>query len=169
MSAHEQSIEDLEAAGNLTCLRREWLAERVAQVLGAALLIAGVLGLFGRGPLTWMQATSDDGSLTVDYYTTERYESDSELRLTIHRPASEMIRLKIDRAFLDVTTPNGIWPPPLKTETIGNALVCTFQLGTGQQEQEVVYYYQHETYGVVKYQVSVDGGEPVNVSQFVFP
>jgi hypothetical protein len=167
MSGHEQSIEDLEAADNLACLRREWLAERLAQVLGAALLIAGVLGLFGRGPLTWVKATSDDGSLTVDYYSAERYESDSELRLTVHQPAAEMVRLKIDRAFLDVTTPNGIWPPPLKTETIGNSLVCTFQLGTGKQE--VVYHYQHETYGVVKYQVSVDEGEPVYVSQFVFP
>lgn len=169
MSDEVRSIHDLEQPEQLAHVRWEWYVERAAWLLGAILLIAGVLGLFGQGPLTWSEAANRDASLVVRYYSVDRYSSDTELRLVVDHSDQQTVRVRIDRSFLNVTTPQGIWPPPIATETSGDSLVFTFQLGKTIPEREIVYHYKHETYGKVRFNVSVEGGEPVTVSQFVFP
>jgi hypothetical protein len=166
--AEQQSILNLEQPSELAFVRGEWVAERIGWLVGALLLTAAVLGAFGQGGFGWRSVASSDRSLLVEYDAIDRYQADSKLRLVLPPGTPLPVRIRIGRDFLNDTTPVALWPPPSKVESRDGALECTFEFGS-EGPHEIVYRYQHETYGPLKYQVSVEGSEPVTVSQFVFP
>lgn len=171
MADGEKSVQDLEKPEPLSHQRREWLVERIGWAVAGLLLAAGLLGYLGRGPLTWTRIASEDQSLALEYYWTEHYQADSELRMFVDESAGseDAVRIAVARSFLDETTVQGIWPPPVSTEAEEDRLIFTFKLGKKPAERKIVYHYKHETYGPLSGEIAVVGHPPAAISQFVFP
>lgn len=93
--------------------RRNWLAERVAWVCLAALLLAAALGVFGSGVLARAHKATDSGALTADYEQALRRDAPATLTVTLGSPAEPLpsqTTLSIEgdlltRAHIDRITP----------------------------------------------------------------
>jgi hypothetical protein len=93
---------------------REWRAERVGWVVLAFLVLAALLGVFARGPLSETTAASSDGNLNIAYerfaHKTARTEFDVRLA---HAPQDARIRLS--PSFLQTYDIEVLYPVPLRS------------------------------------------------------
>ena len=75
-------VGDLEIDQDLRFQKREWAFERASWVVMALVVLAGLLGLLGRGPMSDQTAVSGDGLVTVELRDGERQVVEvDELRL----------------------------------------------------------------------------------------
>lgn len=91
--------------------RRSWIAERIGWGVLVLLVLIGLSGAFGSGPLSWQ--TASRGSLSVDY---ERFQRATRLaRFTFEtRPQTEPeLRLHLNEAFQRNFEISKIQPEPV--------------------------------------------------------
>lgn len=171
MSSDESSLRDLESPQALRTQRIEWIAERLGWLLIAAVVLAGLLGLLGRGPLSHTRRTSSDGAIVVEYHALERYHAPTQLlvRLRDEARASPQVRLAVSRRFADATTEESIVPRPILVESRGDELIYTLRISDIDEQGAILIRYEHDTFGSLPYHVRIDGQSEVPVSQFVFP
>ena len=171
MPANHKSVHDLETHDNHVHNRREWVLERIGWCVAGAILLAAVLGLLGPGPLSHEQASSADGSIAMDYYSIERYESPAKLRIWVRakEQRGDSVRLAISRNFTDRVTPETIVPNPVSVEASGKYVVYTFRVRDLAEDQPIVFRYKHDSYGSLDFAVGTTGHEPLQVSQFILP
>ena len=167
----QRSIEDLEAPQRLSHQRWEWVIERVGWALMACVVVAGVLGGLGPGPLGSCEAVSPDGSLTVNYYAVERIAAPNSLELQITPGSTEQskIELSLSRSFADGANVESLVPSPAETRATDSAIIYTFLADDLSHGNKIVCRYQHEHFGVLKYQVSIANGQPIAIRQLVLP
>lgn len=79
--------------------RRAWRIERVGWYALLVLIGLTLLGLFSKGPLSTVKATSHDGSLTVDYERFSRNGAEERMVITARGQPGQ---------HLDVTLPAGL-------------------------------------------------------------
>jgi hypothetical protein len=166
------STSDLESPDHAREVRMETVCERIGWVLIVLVLIAALLGLLGPGPLSYRKQTTADGSLSVDYNLIERYEAPAELRMAVDPPSVEEgeVRLSISRSFVDEVTPQSISPVPIAIETVGDRMIYTFKMkDLNQQEGRIVAKFQIDEYGVMEYDVGLEGRETMRITQYVLP
>lgn len=171
MSAPEHTINDLKGPSADRRHLIDWIVQRIAWLGIVLILLAGLLGFLGQGPLSQRHATAEDRSLSVVYHAIERYESPTELTinvLKIPRDAS-VLRLRISKDFCDAATPENISPPPRTTTTLaGDDVVYEFAVAD-VEHAKIVYRYSHDEPGRLAYQIALDGQTPVHVRQYVLP
>ena len=75
--------DELAVGEDLDFQRKWWKVERGIWIFFLLLVIADVLGAFGRGWLAKAHRSTQDGSLDVTYERVERYSTPSILRVTL--------------------------------------------------------------------------------------
>ena len=73
--------EELAVGSDLEFQRRWWRFTRALWLFFAAVIVADLVGVFGRGPIANATARSPDGAMTVRYERIERYGAPSVLRI----------------------------------------------------------------------------------------
>jgi hypothetical protein len=153
--------------------RRAWVVQRVGWVLMVLLVLAAVVGLLGSGPLSHATAHVPQ-RLSVDYQRFARYETSETL--TIRVPPAAMadgvVRLSINRDFLDASKVESVVPAPLRVESAAGRLVFVFAAAEPQAPLEVTLSFQPERIGRRRAVVAVESaGEPraVTFHQLVYP
>lgn len=171
MSPTGETIEKLDAPERVSHQHWEWTIERLGWIVMAGLIVTGLLGGLGRGPLTWRDVSSEDGSLRAKYYAVERAAAPTQLALwwDSSQVSEAKIEVAISRSFSDGTTLDSIVPEPLSVATGEGQIVYTFAAADSAAGGKVVFQYQHEEFGPFEYQVAIEGREPVRVRQFVLP
>lgn len=148
--------------------RREWRIERIGWVLMAAVVIAGLLGVWGHGPLSSAEARS--GRLAVTYERFTRNVGQSELIVRAAPGSAEggLIRVRISQDYLATNQVQAITPEPASTEAAAGDLV--FEFPAKDQSGLVLRIDTRPTggMGVRKAKVSVLN-ESVRIRQFVYP
>ena len=148
----------------------EALVERVGWIAAGVILLVALAGFLGRGPLSFRQAAAEDGSLTVRYYLTERYEAPCELKIWFTLPTpEETVRLAVSRAFAYLTTAESIVPEPAGVEIQAEDIVYTFQAADIRAGSHVTYRYTNDDFGWLQYAIRLEGHPSVKVTQFVLP
>ncbi len=167
---------DLESPSQKKIVEREWVAERIGWFVLAAFVIAALLGLLGPGPLSRCRSTSPDKTLTVEYYSIQRYSAPAELHihLTALDEREEVVRLRFKRSFTDHTTIEKIVPEPTVTEARGDWIIYSFRMSDLNPGGLIHFRYQHDSFGFLKHGlgiVEVDNteGAAVAITQFVLP
>src|SRR4051794_40698086 len=96
-------VRDLEIEQDLAYQRREWAFERVGWLLLGLLLLAALVGLLGRGPLSNTTAGDPGGPLRVEYQRFLRHRSTSTLRVHLGPNAARgnEAHLWLDREYLE--------------------------------------------------------------------
>lgn len=151
--------------------RREWRMERIGWLVMALLLVAGLLGLFGYGPLSQGQA-GDPGTLSVEYDHLQRASAPSEYRFTVAPSLVRdgELRLRFDDALLDEVDMESIIPEPKEVRSGPGYTEFVFAVNPGKgPPARVQFQFQQATFGHVRGNVTADGAAPLVIDQFIYP
>jgi hypothetical protein len=144
---------------------REWKVQRTAWLLFGVVVLAGVLGIFGRGLLSGASVT--DGDLHVRYERFERLQRPTKIQFQIGANAEETTRVFIDRAYLDAVRIESITPQPEKV--VANPGGSIYDFAAAGAPMVVTIYLEMEQFGVVKGQIGRAGGSTLSFKQLVYP
>lgn len=144
--------------------RRVWLFQRGAWVIFAIILIACLLGLFGKGGvLSRGHIEADSGA--IDYPALSRWSARDQLRLVL-KPSSADQSLVVDAAFLDTFTVEGIDPPPRSVFVKAGLIHYIFQPDT--EPRRVIFRLAVEAPGLHRPRIGLDRAV-FQRSIFIFP
>jgi hypothetical protein len=145
--------------------RRFHVVQRVAWWLLALVPVAAVAGLFGGGLFSETTAGGGAAGVTVSYDRFARMTADTEFELRLERAEGET-PVRISRTLLDGYQVSEVRPEPLRVVTRPDHVEYVF---AGTASGSVRFTVQPDTVGSSSGTVSVAGGAPVQISQFVFP
>jgi hypothetical protein len=150
--------------------RLEWQFERAGWGAIGLLLAGGLAGLFGDGPLAGAEAVTDDGRATLRYDRIVHRGTPSELELTL-APASggdTLLRISVDRTFLDAVEVQHIVPEPVLTAASSERVEYQFRRLDHGQPAKVVFSIAPVAVGARHGSIGTTSG-PLAIEQVVLP
>ena len=139
--------------------------QRVAWWVLALVPIAAVAGLFGGGLFLETTAGGPASGGTVSYDRFARMTADTQFEIRLAR-ADGPTAVTISRALLDRYQVGEIRPEPVRVVTRPDHIDYTFAASAGGK---ALFEVQPDSAGSSSGTVTVAGGAPVRVHQFVFP
>ena len=161
--------EDLELETDESFQRNEWRIQRAGWIVWSLVIIAGLIGLLGSGPMSHKETTAADHSLKINYDRYLHYHHPTQLTLSVGEIADDELQIKIDRALLDRLQVERIEPEPLQAEITDDGVIYTFMQKASSQNVKVIFHVDYERFGDSQGTVEVVGHEPVTLKQFVYP
>jgi hypothetical protein len=161
--------EDLELQTDESFQRNEWRIQRVGWIVWFLVIVAGLIGLLGSGPMSHQEISAADGSLAIGYDRYLHYHHPTQLILSPGEIAADELRIKFDQALLDRLQVERIEPEPLKAELIDDGVIYTFMQKPSSQNVKVIFHVDYERFGASRGTVEVVGHEPLTLKQFVYP
>lgn len=163
-----REVGDLQIAEDMPFQERMWRAERIAWACFALLILAGLLGLFGGGPLS--TATIERGPLRVAYNRFERFGRPGTLEVQIAPAASsETAEIWLPHAYLQQLEVTSIAPQPREVRDDGEGLIYIFDLSQPGQAARITFHIMPMRPGPLSGAVGSGAGEPARFTQFVYP
>ncbi len=164
-------IDDLESGGDLPFERRWWRIQRTCWGILILLLLGGVAGLFGNGPLSTATANTPGGELQVRYERLARRETPAILELHLQRQAvaSGQVRIRLNRELVSRLRIKNIVPAPMATEPLADGARFVFRTDPTLDSATVIFIEDPSTPGIIEGEAAVEGAEPVHFRQFVYP
>jgi hypothetical protein len=136
----------------------------------ALVVLAGLLGLFGAGPLSGATAGEEEAPLFVEEYERfARFMLPTTLRVRLDPRGQEEARLWLDRGYLESVRPQTVTPEPDSVEAGPDGLIYVFKVNDPSRPTVVTFDLQPETIGRLEGRVGLEGGERVGFEQFVYP
>ena len=169
--ASKEKPPDLEVGQDLNYQRKMWRIQRVGWVVMTIILLAGVLGLFGVGPISEAQAVADNGSLKIDYHRFARYETSTKVTIYLDPVVTqqEEVRLWVKQDFLRPVQIQRISPDPQSEEVAKGGQVFVFKIDEPGQPAEISIYLWPQLVGLNDGGVGLDGADPVRFRQLIYP
>jgi hypothetical protein len=164
-------IGELEISQALKFERRSWKVERIGWAIAAAILLASLLGLLGRGPLSKATATSSDKSLTLKYHKLDRCHApvEFEVRVDGRFARNGALRLWLDRTVAETIKFEHIDPTPDAIEINGERFVYIFKTVEPPALARICFYLEAIKSGKCQTRLGVIDGPEITFSQFYFP
>lgn len=171
MADETQTTLALDEPAKLRAVGWELFVERVGWALIAAVLLAGLIGLLGPGPLSYRELATENGELSVEYSAVERYEAPAQMTVRFGDAArpDRMIRLALSRDFADQIVPEAISPPPDSTTMLATKVVHAFRVSDLRDGGHVIYRFKNGDWGWRRFQISLVDGPTLEIEQFVCP
>lgn len=166
-----ERVGGLEIDQDLAFQEREWRLERVGWVLLVLLVLVGLGGLFGNGPLSWTTVTTPDGGLRVSYERFGRRGGPQELTVRARAQAarSGSWQVEVSSDYLASLEVGPITPEPDAVETVEDAVRYRFAQGAPDADLEVVLAVTPRAVWSQRGEVRLAGGPPARLTQFLFP
>jgi hypothetical protein len=152
--------------------RRSWTIERISWVVTLLLLSAGVLGLFGsNGPLNRATAGDPDGPLHVEYARLTRHGAPTALQVTVGGPAAaeDEVRIAISRDYLASVELVEVLPEPQQVDLAPDAYIFVFSVAEGGAPLTIAFEVEPQHYWRHRGTIGLPDGEPLRITQFVYP
>jgi hypothetical protein len=145
---------------------RWWMVEKASWAVMLALLIAGVIGLFGRGPLA--QHSVSAGTTEIRYERVLRYKTPTVITVnTTAAAAGGDLHVFVNRALLSRVQLERIVPQPIATFPRSDGALFLFR--PSGPSAEITLVEQPGQVGVVRGAIAVEGGPAAMLRQFVVP
>jgi hypothetical protein len=169
--AQIKQVGDLQIDQDLEFQRRMWRMQRVGWVIMGLIILAGLLGFLGGGPISRAEVGDRAGSLLIRYDRFERTLSPATLRLAVAPGTTTegQARIKLQYPFLNKIEVQDVQPQPQSVEATSDGLVYVFSVGNVRGPVEITFRYRPEQMGLVSGGVGIEDGELVMLSQFVYP
>jgi hypothetical protein len=145
---------------------RNWRAQRIGWALLGAVVLAGLAGLLGSGPLSSAQDSGGAG-LTVEYERFVRHGAQSKIEVIVGKPANT-VRIAISRSFLEASEMRQILPAPLQARAGDGFVVYVFERA-GSGPMHVTFVFQPDELGSHEVQIAVDDASALALRQFTYP
>jgi hypothetical protein len=150
---------------------REWRIHRIAWVVLALILLGGVLGVFGQGPLANAGAGDPGSALALEYQRLDRYKAPTQLTVSVgpNTAREGTVRLSLNHDFLDRTEIRSIVPEPESEETGPEEVTYVFRVAAPDQAARIRFDFEYDRAGPAQGEVRLEGGPSLAFSTFVFP
>lgn len=166
-SAHH----DLELEQDDAFQRRDWLAQRIAWIMYAVILLAAIAGVFGSGPLSWQTVSDREQRISLHFQRVHRREAPQTLTIRARPsdPKSKSLRVWLDKEYVRDLHIEGITPEPESSELRDDRVVLTFNLAPGQNEVMLKVDCRARDFGRLHGRAGLDEGPTLHFTQFIFP
>jgi hypothetical protein len=147
--------------------RRMWGVQRTGWFLMQLVVLAGLAGLLGSGPLSRAVAEHPTG-LRVEHARFARAEAPQAMRVHLPPPASrtEGYRIGLGREFVNRVQIEGVVPQPVMMEGLPDRVVYVF---AGGAVPVVTFHFTPRTMGVLRAEVGAPGTGPLTFWLLVYP
>ena len=151
--------------------RLDWAAERVAWSFLSLVILAALLGLFSRGPLSEAEARDADGALRVTYERFLRHGTASSLDIEAGSPATqaEQVKLRLRGSMLRGLQIQTVRPTPLESHLAEDGWIMTFPVGDKGRTSLIRMEIRPEGLGTLEGEIAIEGRQPARLSTFVYP
>jgi hypothetical protein len=165
-----QRVGDLEIFEDHDFQRKSWAVQRYLWTVMALVVLLGLLGLFGTGPLSNTSAGNEGSPLVLHYNRFGRQRSPSKLVADM-RPgtAGNEARLWLSAEFLAGMEIEDIEPQPERVEAGPDRSALVFRLVAPGTPTRVTISMRPETLGQIRGHVSVDDAPALRFAQFIYP
>ncbi|WP_334187940.1 hypothetical protein [Noviherbaspirillum sp.] len=164
----QQQYPGLQIDSDMRQQHREWKIQRIAWALLFALLIAILLGLFGRGgPISTTSVESADGMLRIDYERFVRNHTPDKLQLTF-QAQSETARVKLSGDYAQKIRIEHITPTPVRTTSDQDGIVFVFDTRPSAVTEASIHF-SPDGFGKLEGWIALDGRQPHPFNQFIYP
>ena len=162
-------IGDLEIDQDLDAQRREWRIEKLAWTCFALLILAGLSGLLGSGPLANAVAGEEGSELWVEYPRFARHLAPVKMRVVAARAGKDEVRLWIDRDYAERLELERISPEPDSVESLADRDVYAFRPGSGAGPLVIELSFELTYVGFSNARLGTLDGPSVEFRQLVYP
>ncbi len=170
---HEvQRVGQIELDEDLTFLKRAWKVERVGWIVMALIVLAALLGLFGRGPLSRATAGTTGDPVRLEYERFTRHSSPATLQVHLAPKVADnngTARVWLDREYMQDVNIEDISPEPERMEAGRDGIVYVFRIAHPDRPTRVTFHIQPNGYGSRPGRIGLMGKEPLRFRQFIFP
>ena len=168
-SSVDRVHDEIAVGTNMEFERKWWRLERTAWTVMVILLIAGFVGLFGRGPLATANAQSSDGALTMRYEHFERYRTPAKIAVTLKGAGvrNHAALLWVSDSLLKQLGNQRVSPQPAVSELGGDHTLYAFPVHDDQARVEFTL--EPERPGVFDVVVGVFNGPELHRQIIVWP
>lgn len=164
-----QQVGSLEIAQDFAFQRREWIVQRVLWWVVVAILVAGVVGLLGTGPLSHAEAASGPLSLDYERFVRKRAPTQLDVRVAPEAAVEAEIALWLDADYLEKVDVERIMPEPVVMAAAPDRVIYRFVLADAEQPGRVTFHLQPAEPGAVDGRLGLVDGDSVTFDQFVYP
>ncbi len=167
--ASEPRVGDVEVGQDLDFQRREWTIQRAGWVVMAVIAAAGLLGLFGGGPLS--DGSAEQGPFQLDYGRFERKRAPAKLRVEIAGGTAQQgqVRLWLDEGYLDQVELRTISPEPEQFQAGPDCTVYVFNVSDPGQPATVSFDLKPNEFGALNGRLGLVDGPELEFTQLVSP
>ncbi|GBD16097.1 hypothetical protein HRbin26_00992 [bacterium HR26] len=164
-------VGELEIEEDLDFQRRMWRVQQIGWALLVLVVVAALLGLFGKGPLSRAVAGGTGVSFTVEYERFGRYKA--PMRMTVHIgpgvAQQGQIRLWLAREYLDAVQIQQIVPEPVDVLSQEDGTTYVIQVADSSAPTTVTFDVLAERFGLQVVQIRLGEGQPVRFRQLIYP
>jgi hypothetical protein len=165
----KEKVGNLEIEQDLDFQQKEWQFERWGWILMAAAVLAGLLGLFGQGPIS--NTVGENGPIQVQYEQFERLLAPAQYKIQIGPEGIQNgeAHLHVDQSLIDAYTVQSIVPQPDRVELSPDHQTYIFPVPQADKAVAIDFYLQSNRLGAVIGNIGVENGQMVPLSQFIYP
>jgi hypothetical protein len=151
--------------------RLNWAAERIAWSALSLVILAALLGLFSRGPLSETEARDADGAVRITYERFLRYGTASSLDIEITFPATqtEHVELRLRGPMLHGLLVQTVRPEPLESRLAEDGWVMVFPVADKGSTSLIRMEIRPEALATLEGEIAIGGQQPARLSSFVYP
>jgi hypothetical protein len=140
-----------------------WKIQPVAWALIGVFVLAGLLGLFGTGPLS--NSVEKKGAVTIHYERFYRYGSIMKLSIRDEGNSSQTI-VEFPQDYISHFNISSIMPEPSETAMSDDGVIYTFK--GGSESRTIVFNLEPQDAGNASGMVMVNDTK-INLSHFIYP
>lgn len=164
------SVGRIEVEEDLGFLKREWRWQRIGWVGMGLLVVAGLLGAFGNGPLSKRQV-GNTAHFAVEYERLLRHGARAELTFQI-APALQpdtIVQLILPLSYVRALQLEFTAPQPLQQSMQGQDVMFGFRAAGADRPLEIVAQVRPLGYGNVRGRVALPNALALTINHFVLP
>lgn len=160
---------DLEIRQDEAFQRREWRFERIGWGVLTLFVLAGLLGLLGKGPLSWATASAGD-VVAVEHSSITRVEADDSVVLTFgpEAVAGDTVTVQLVGSWATDVDLRSISPQPSEESLVPGGRVLEFAVDTIGEDLAVLIMFRAQGIGVYAADVTV-ADRTASFRQLVLP
>lgn len=164
-------IGELEIDQDLGFQKREWIVERVSWFVGLAILILGLLGLFGTGPISSATAGSSDDPISIEYQRFVRHGGEMSLTMTVSpdQVQEDQVEIWISATILDKINLQQFSQEPDEIRNEGDRTVFAFLTGDASGPVTITVTMRSQVFGRIAGDIGIVDGSQVSISQLSYP
>jgi hypothetical protein len=161
--------DEVAVGSDLEFQRKWWRFTHAIWIVFAVMVVADLLGCFGRGPLANAHLRIQDGTMNIKYERIERFSTPSILRIQFGQNAIHdgKLQLWVDESLVKPLGNQRVIPQPLTSAVGQGGVLYTFAVTT--LPVSVEFALEPAAPGIYETSLQVPGAEKASLLIFVMP